>query len=224
MNGRIRHGSAEEGLNQEFGKILESNHRQQIVRRNRAQEGNQHKRQGVEQIANHRTSDGAYPQALAFHFQLDALHYPGIGQLAQQKSHQRAKHDAWHIGEDMVISHGSFRQIIGRREPNTNLRTCHHQEIAKERQPNHLLGRTKSPQLGEHIAQHVGKGKGDGSCIEIKEVKKINDLDGHHVRHQIERNKSADTTMRDIALPCSVLKGFSETLSIKKCFLIRMQR
>jgi hypothetical protein len=63
------------------------------------------------------------------------------------------------------------------------LGTNYHEDVAEESHPNHSLGYTKSPYFREDIAQHVSKGKSNGTGIEIKQAEDTDDLDSHHIRN-----------------------------------------
>ena len=76
-----------------------------------------------------------------------------------------------------------------KREPYTHHGADYQQQVAEEREPNDAFGRVESPQLSEHIAQHVGKGEGDGAGIEVKQAKQTDDFDGHDVGGEIKGDK-----------------------------------
>ena len=86
----------------------------------------------------------------------------------------------------MVVGLGRDVKIVGRGKPHTHLCAHHHEDVAEKGEPDDLSGGAEPPDFGQHIAKHIGKGKGDGSGIEIEQAKETDDLDGHYVGNKIE--------------------------------------
>ena len=154
-----------------------------------SEKGDEHERQSVEQVTNHGTSDSAHPKAFALSLLFDTLHDPCVREFAEQKSCKRSDNDARHIGEDVIVRPSRLCKIVGRRQPHAYLCARHHDDVAEEREPNHLLCRAKSPYLGEHVAKHISKRKCDSSRVEIEDSEDADDLHSHHVRYEIKSNK-----------------------------------
>ena len=189
--GHIGQRRAGKDLYYEFQHVLQQHHFQKVLGRHRAVEGNEHEGDGVEDISHHGTAYCPEPHVLATAPGLHALHDVCVGEFSQQEACERTQDYPWHVGEDVVVGLCRLVQIVGRRHPYAYVGAQDQHDVTHETQVDYALGDTVAPYLGEHVAQHVGEGEGDGSCVEVKKAEYTDYLDSHHVGNEIECHKQS---------------------------------
>ena len=81
-DGGIRQRRSAQGLDEQLYANLDANHREDVVCRDGADEGDANKQRGVDDVAEHRRADGAHPKQPFARLFLDFHHRPSVDEFS----------------------------------------------------------------------------------------------------------------------------------------------